>query len=155
MFCCYKHMYKYVGPCTRAAEGSDLDQVLRRLQDSSSSGPLLGALFPDVPHLARPSRICRRRPWSFSFALKTILSSENKPLTVVRQLDTHCLYSRVAGSSITVILVLFFCFSAFWGGIFRLCWSLNVYPIFCYSFLFHFCFSSLFFVSYVPGTAPN
>ena len=32
----YMHTYKYVGPCTRAAEGFDLDQVLIRLRDNSS-----------------------------------------------------------------------------------------------------------------------
>ena len=37
---------KYVGAGTRAAEGSDLDQVLSCLRDISSWGPPLGALFP-------------------------------------------------------------------------------------------------------------
>ena len=29
-------LYKYVGACTRVAEGSDLDQVFGRLRDNSS-----------------------------------------------------------------------------------------------------------------------
>ena len=39
-------MHKYVGHGTRAAKGSDLDQVLRGLRDNSRRGPPLGALFP-------------------------------------------------------------------------------------------------------------
>ena len=42
----YKHTNKYVGPCTRAAEGPDLDQVLSRLRDNSRRGPPLGARCP-------------------------------------------------------------------------------------------------------------
>ena len=34
--CKYKYKYKYVGACTRAAGGSDFDQVLSRVRDNSS-----------------------------------------------------------------------------------------------------------------------
>ena len=40
----YKYKYKYVSDCTRAAGGSDVDQVLGRLGDSSGRGPPLRAL---------------------------------------------------------------------------------------------------------------
>ena len=59
-------MYKYVGACTRAAEGSNLDQVLSRLEVPRAEAYFSERCSLDVPRLARFSRPYRgqRRSWS-------------------------------------------------------------------------------------------
>ena len=35
-YCCYKYMYKYVGPVVSAIESPDVDQVFSRFRDNTS-----------------------------------------------------------------------------------------------------------------------
>ena len=114
-----KHMSQYVGPCTRAARGSCLDQVLSRLRDNSSWAPPLRALIaecasPCTPHRARlnvPSRLCKKRPrpcsprlvslWRVLFSFYYVFGPFFPNMTCIRIFWMHINNSQISRTSMS------------------------------------------------------
>ena len=173
----YRYKYKCAGPGTRAAEGTDLDQVLSCLRDYSSRGPPLGALFPEgssacspLPTLPGSATVvlasCRGGLRKYHlFANSQVRSRKYKrtkshfePIAVVvcsvAVSDSHCLRSPVASFRLTIFVFRLIIFEFFFLSFVFEC-RVFCSPVFClpcnYLFLFlvYVWVASLFFALYM------